>query len=121
MFFDHIKFSEFHDKLLEEGLVAESLAFRVHHDGMRIGQLLYAGGMELGLTSVARNPITHHGTQTCRNIPNEGAKLSRHEQSIARLGRRMVRRGIGKRLVSAHELGVAFIAACAEKDSAVTF
>src|SRR5207249_9986562 len=102
-------------------LVAESLASRDDLDGRRIGQLLDAGGTELGLTSVARNPIPHHETQTCRNIPNEGANLSRHEQSIARLGRRMVRSGIGKRLVSAHELGVAFIAACAEKDSAVTF
>src|SRR5262249_61033860 len=117
MFFDHIKFSEFHDKLLEEGLIAEALAFRVHHDGMGIGQFLYAGGMKLGLASFARNPVTHHGTQTCWNIPDEGAELSCHEQSIARLGRRMVRSGIRKRLVSAHELGVVFIAARTEKNS----
>ena len=120
MFRDYIKFSELYDKLLKEGLIAKSLAFRIHHDGMRIGQFLNAGRVKFRLTAGARDPVADHGTQAGRNIPNKRSKFSGHEESVTRLGRRMVRSGIRKRLVSANELRVAFISTGAEKDAAIT-
>ena len=49
MFRDYIKFSELYDEFLKKGFIAESLARRIHHDGMRIGQFLDAGGVKLRL------------------------------------------------------------------------
>src|SRR5262249_60670216 len=114
MFLDDVELSEFHDELLEEGFVAEALAFGVHHDRMRIGELLDAGRVKLGFASLARYPVADHRAQARWNISDRGAEFSCHKQSIARLCRWMMRCRSGKRLINARTLLLAFIATGAE-------
>src|SRR5262249_19026997 len=67
-----------------------------------------------------RYPVADHRAQARWNISDRSAEFSCHKQSIARLCRWMMRSRIGKRLISAHKLRIAFIAAGAEKNSAFT-